>query len=483
MLPAVILTELNGATGVSSAGKPLLAIVGCSSTGTAGVVGSYAKKSDVQADFGVGPLVEAACYAIEAYRKPVLIVKTTTTTAGAITAEVGTFADPYQAVDFTGVPNDAYAILIRFVTAGTIGVAGITYQISRNNGLNWGPVLALGTSASIVITGTGLTATFEVGQGIAVTDSALALTSAPLWNITNLGAALDALGATAVKWRIVEIVGKMTSSDAAAVDLVIQGLSNDGIERAWMGHAREPDVLESEAAYLASLATAFAGVATNYGSVAAGRAFTASGVDFTTLYRPPNFSVAPRQAAISEEEDSAAIDLGALPGVGLRDINGNPVAGFHDEAANPGLDDARFLTLRTWQDLGGVYVTNPRLMSAAGSDFEFMQHRLVMAIAKEALLSYLRRRLSKPVVVNKDTGFITEEEALEIEAGGTAVLRGVLLAKPKASAVEFTISRTDNLLSTKTMTGQARITPLAYPKSIEIDIGFSNPALQLQVTL
>ena len=58
-------------------------------------------------------------------------------------------------------------------------------------------------------------------------------------------------------------------------------------------------------------------------------------------------------------------------------------------------------------------------------------------------------------------------------------MRSVLRTKTKASDVDFELSRTDNLLSTKTLTGQARITPLAYPKQINVDIGFFNPALQV----
>ena len=49
---------------------------------------------------------------------------------------------------------------------------------------------------------------------------------------------------------------------------------------------------------------------------------------------------------------------------------------------------------------------------------------------------------------------------------------------PKASGVGFTLSRTDNLLSTKTMNCTCRIVPLAYPEFIEAEIGFENPAIQ-----
>ncbi len=101
-------------------------------------------------------------------------------------------------------------------------------------------------------------------------------------------------------------------------------------------------------------------------------------------------------------------------------------------------------------------------------------------LGAEAIRAFLIRRLNKEVQVDKKTGFILESEALEIEAGARAAMRAVLLAKPKASDVQFVLSRVDNLLSTKTLNYQARIVPLAYPEFITGDLGFFNPALQVQ---
>jgi hypothetical protein len=126
-----------------------------------------------------------------------------------------------------------------------------------------------------------------------------------------------------------------------------------------------------------------------------------------------------------------------------------------------------------------VYVNRPRLFSPAGSDFQLMPHRRVLNITHEALRLYFIRRLNKPVLVSKLTGYILEAEASEIEKGALAVMRATLLATPKASAIQFELSRTDNLLSTRTLTGQARVVPLAYPEFVHLDVGFFNPALQL----
>jgi hypothetical protein len=97
----------------------------------------------------------------------------------------------------------------------------------------------------------------------------------------------------------------------------------------------------------------------------------------------------------------------------------------------------------------------------------------------ETVRLYMLHRIAKPIRVDKATGFILEADALEIEAGALAQLRTVLMKKPKASDVQFVLSRTDNLISTQTLTGDGRLVPLAYPKFIEIVLGFNNPALRV----
>ena len=99
-------------------------------------------------------------------------------------------------------------------------------------------------------------------------------------------------------------------------------------------------------------------------------------------------------------------------------------------------------------------------------------------IAKEALRLYLIRRLHRPIRVSRTTGFILERDARDIEIGGLAVLRSLLGAQPKASDWEFVVSRTDNILSTKTLTVTGRIIPLGYPEFIDFELGLANPATE-----
>jgi len=473
--PQVIITEQDGQLGVlpPSAGR-ILAFVGVSSAGTVNTPSTFARVKDLVAAFGGGPLVEAAAHEIEKYGRPVLVVRAADTVPASASAVVFTgTGTSVITVDSTVEPEDDYEVVLKVVAGGTVGTTGITVQGSLDGGRNFGPVTALGTTTTVTVNGIKL----DFAAGTLVTgDVATFTTSAPQWSGVELGTALDALGLTTVNWEGVHIVGALVSSTFDVVETKITGLAALGKNHWWIGNTRLPNAGESEAAYLAAMSTAFGDKVTKHGALCYGACKMISSISGRKYRRPVAFVAAAREQSLSEEQDSAAIDLGALP-CSIRDEAGNPDE--HDETAYPGADDARFYVLRTWEGYPGVYVNRPRLFSVTGSDFDLVPHRRVMNIARDVLRNYFTRRLNKPVRVDKDTGFILEAEALEIESGATAALRTALTTKPKASDAVFVLSRYDNLLATKTLTGDSRVTPLAYPEIVEIALGFFNPALQV----
>lgn len=480
--PAVNLTELDGALGVlpPSAGK-LLALVGVSTAGPLNTPATFGRTREVIATFGGGPLVEAACLHLEQTGRPVVLVRTGQSVAGTTgTLDDGDWLNgsSQPAINTeVSTPNDDYEAEWKAVKGGTIGIAGITFVWSLDGGRTWSPETALGTADHFEFPGTDLTFQFDAGT-VVTDDTARTRTTAPRWNTTELGAALTALQASSVQWEIVHPVGAIDGDAFDLLETRTAALRAAGKYRAWIGNTRMPNVNETEAAYRTALDAIFATRASTHGGLCAGACKITSSVTGRKYRRPIAFAVASRQASVSEEIDIADINLGPLLGVSIRDGNGNPDE--HDESLFPGLDDSRFITLRTWDDVQGVYVNRPRLFAPSGSDFELFPHRRVMNLAHGALRAYFLRRLNRPVQVHQSSGFILEEEALEIESGAREVLRATLLAKPKASAVQFALSRTDNLLSTKTLTGDARIIPLAYTEFIDLSVGFSNPALLVQ---
>jgi hypothetical protein len=477
--PSVSITELDGALGVlpPSAGK-LLACVGTSSAGPLNVPSTFSKVKPLTAAFGSGPLVEAAAYHIERHGKPVVVVRTGSATPGASGALDSTAKVGSSVVTVTGTPTDDFEAVWKAVSSGTIGTAGISFVWSLDGGRTWSPVTQLGTATDFTFPGAGgLGLAFAAGT-IAAGDTVSTQTTAPAPNVTELGEALDALAASSITWEQAEVTNPVDANSVDVLDLKMAALTAAGKYRWWSGNTRLPDVSETEATYRAALDTAFGATATTHGELCSGAAKITSSITGRKYRRPASFVVAARHAAVSEEINIADVNLGPLVGVSIRDLNGNPDE--HDESINPGLDDARFTVLRTWEGLQGVYVNRPRLFSPNGSDFQLVPHRRVMNLGHAALRLYFLRRLNRPVIVSKVTGFILEDEALEIESGALGVLRSELLSKPKASDVMFALSRTDNLLSTFTMTGDARILPLAYPEFIQLTVGFVNPALQVR---
>lgn len=476
--PALTITELDGALGVLSGTGKTLAIIGYSSSGPLNTPAAFGRTKDVIATFGSGPLVEAACIHIERTGQPVIIIRTGSSVAGTpgtidVTGVTGT-----SAVTNTGVPNDDYDAYFIVRNGGTIGSAGITYQWSLDGGRTLSPVANLGTSTGFTFPGSGgLALAFGTGTLVAG-DVVKSRTTAPNWNATELGAALDALKNSVQQWEIAEIAGPLDATTFAAVETKFASLFAAGKPRAWIGHTRVPNVGESEAAYKTALDAIFGNLATTFGMVCAGAAKITSSVNGRAYKRPVSYAVASRQAAVDEQIDIADINLGALTGVSIRDSNGN--VDEHDESVNPGLDDSRFCVLRTWDGYQGVYVNRPQMLSPAGSDFQLMPHRRVLNVAHSALRQYFTRRLNQPIRVDANTGRIYEADALEIERGAYQAMKSLLLNTGKASGAQFALSRTDNLLSTKTLTGDARVIPLGYVEFINLTLGFVNPALQLQ---
>lgn len=478
--PGLNITELDGALGVlpPSAGK-LYAVVGNSTQGPIAQPATFARVKDLISTFGRGPAVETAAYYVQRYGRPVVFIRTDETTPGgyeAASLDTSEFAgDSTPSTGAGSEPDDDYEVMISFVSGGTIGSAGITYQWSLDGGRTMSPVTALGTDDSIELEG-GVVIDFGPGD-VEDGDIVRVRTTAPKWNTTQLTTALEALGESQVSWEIVHVTGPIEATDAVVIDTVVGGLGSKGKYRSWIGSVRMPKWQESRSAYQSDLETEFGQYATVIGTLCAGAARTVSGVSGRIYRRPTAVTVGARLASVSEEVNIAEIDLGPLPGVSLYDSNGNPVE--HDESLFPGLDDARFTVLRTWSDVAGIYVNRPRIFAPHGSDFELIPHRRVADLAKATARPVLIRRLNKPVRVHKDTGFILEQDALQIEALVLRALESALLAKPKASGVQFSVSRTDNLLSTKTMSVSGRVIPLAYPEWIDFDFGLLNPALQL----
>lgn len=395
---------------------------------------------------------------------------------GTNTAVASVTADTY--------PDDDYEVVVEFIAGGTLGTSGITYRASTSNGRtdsDWSQTTALGTALTIVIPnsgGFGLTLG-STGQTIGAGAVLRVRTYAPNFNTGSLLTALDALFLNKSPWEYVLLCGAVDAPMALTIDGVFaanfSALPNG--EKAWIANTRMPLDGETETAYATAMqAISAAGRSCYYGSVCVGDCKVTDAITGFLHKRPVAQVYGIEQASVTPNIDIARTDR---PGLGcvLADPNGNPDC--HDESLYPGLDDYGFVTLRSQPE--GVFVTNPRIFSPAGTDVDMMPHRILLNLHTRIAKNFLRQVLSNDIFANRD-GYILEAEAKRLERGANDAENDSLRTPGWISAQLVTISRTDKLLEVKppTLTASGQLQTKIYPKQIryttQLVASIANPA-------
>ena len=479
--PSVIINIADNQVGIRGpiGQGTTLAIIAPANAGTYNTPAKYARIADVEAEFDTGPLVEMAAYAIERYGKPVLLVRCETAniaTYTALVADDGASTSVPTLVS-PAVANDEHEVYIEIVTGGTIAADGITYKWSLDGGRTMSNELELGTAAFIIVPNSG-GARINFAAGTLLTGNSYAWrTTPPMWDVTQLDASFAVLKVTAHKFRPIWVFGALDATAISAIQASIGLILATKKHVFVVGQLRGPTIGETDAQFQTAAAAIVASVDMRRLALCGGYCEALSSITRYRAHRSATFAVAARFAAVGPHIDIAAIGLGPCPGIRLLDDNQNPVTQWHDEHINPGLDDFRLITLKTDEEYPGVFVTNPRLMGAPGTDFKYVQHLNVTDIACEVVNKEMKRRLSVGLRLDPTTGFILEAEAVEVENSvAMAMKKRLVKPGPFVSSVAFILRRDDNILSTETIRGTVRILPLAYPKQAVIEVGLVNAA-------
>lgn len=448
----------------------ITALIGTSSTGTANTIYSFSEVKALKDTLGTGPLVEAAAAKLEKSKSPVLCVPVTASTAGSSTSVTLTGTGPNPGVTVSsGTPRDAYQVRVKIVVGGTVGTA--TFSYSLDGGDNYSPTK---TSASTyVLEDTGLTLGFTAGTYVAGDLYSFDCT-APTYSSADLNTALDNLIADPRTWRHVQIVGTVggANDNTKVTNLVALATAvGTKLDAAQTAHRFSYAILEipdvTDAA-ISSVSNGIPGFAHSRVALTGGFCEMISHISGRAYKRPMGWAIAARIAAVSLSEDPGYVGRGALSGI---------VSLYRNEEAIPLLHDLRIMTLRTVSGIQGFYVTQGRMMAATGSDFSLLVNRQVMdlacRIARQALLPYVNGK----VRVDVTTGFILEAEALGIEAVVGGQLRSALIPNNHALAVYVTIKRDNNILSTGQLITNVRLVTNTIASSIDLTLGFLNPAL------
>jgi hypothetical protein len=453
--------------------------LGVSTLGTANVLTFYSDPDLIKTERGVGPVVDSAVYHLEAGNDVVGILNVNASVAGvagSVAVTRGGPADSTGTMTVSGAPNDGYDVRVQFTKDGlNIAAAAAAFKYSVDGGDTYSAEIALPTSGTYPIFGTGLTVTFvNGGSGTSFkTGDVHAFTcSAPGYSATDVNNALDALrnNYKDAKFGFLHLVGQASTSAGAAtiataVDLKMT--AEETAKRYTACFVEWPD--ESDATILASVA--------NFTSV---RVFPVAGFEELVANNKVMKRSAGTVAAARMSRQDIRRDLGRTK----PDGEGGPVPGvtkiYRDEGATPALADAGFTTLRTHAGQKGFYLTDGRLRAPAGSDFKFTQYRRLMDRACSLNRDVMFPHLNDDEFRTNDDGTLFELDARNLESEANNALDADLTKKNRVSATRVLVNRKNNIGQTLTLLTKVRVRPKGYAKYIESEIGFESVTLANQ---
>lgn len=466
MIPNVEITKIDGSLGVSPATDRTLAIVGVSSSGEVNEPTAITTPADAVSAFGIGPLVEAAAYAV-ANGVPCVAVRAATGTAGAygaITVDANG-GDLTVAASASVKPFESYRVRVEFLTGGTVGVAGISYRASVDAGATWSGSQALGTAVAIAI-GSDLSFSLTADDEIVAGASFSCDCTGAAAGVSNIGSALESLAGYPASYTRVLTLDPVDSTAISALDSWARSRWIDGQYPEVICGVRPRGAAETRPVYLSAMNAIRVDVSSLEVSVCYDACEVASVVPGTVgrrHVRSPALPFAVRTVRYADATDAAETGLGALPGVFLRS---NERFEYHDERRWPGADDLHFTSLRTWSAKPGAYVNNPRVFSPQSSDFQWFQNTSVLNRAHTMTHAALINELSKGGPVNEETGALADEYITRIEDTVNALVTTQFCSVEKqATNARVKLSTGDQILKNGGVVHfDVQVVPLGYVK-------------------
>lgn len=395
----------------------------------------------------------------------------TVATTGVVTV-VGT--GPSSNVTQVSSPLDGYDVQITIVTAGALGAAIFTYSL--DGAVNVSAQILVPGGGVYVIPGTGVVLTFA--GTFTAADLYEFFTTTASFNNTDVTNAFTALLAAPTEWAWTHIVG-MGASAAAAASLAAtvdaqMTIAQTGFR--FVFGVIECPTSESDA----TVAAAFTNFVSTRVGVCAGDAAMVSGISGRVIRRNIGTAYTSRLAAIRPAEHPGWVGSpqGPIKNIGVLKVAGVSTSLFRDEGKTPLLDANRFVTARTHVGVSGFYITRGNMMAAGGSDFSSVMNRRVMDMSCRIVRAAAILYLNKDLLIDSK-GHIATTEAEAIDSFITQELVAGVVNTNNASSALVQVSRTDIILTTKTLNIDVRVVPKGYAETIVVTIGLLNPALAL----
>mgnify|MGYP003556076418 FL=1 len=464
----------DGGLGVSRQLARPPALVGCSGSGTAATAYLAASYEDAIATFGYGKLTALAAEYFGAVGGPLVMVKATSSTAGSagsVTA-VGTSTAVMTVSTATSV--DDFRVKIKVVRAAAL-LADVTaaVKVSLDGGITYGEEIAVPLSGVLSLTNTGLAVTWADGTFV-INDTFAFTATAPIWDTTALGAALDALEATTYDHEFIHVAEHVTGATVGTLNTSISDLEAANTFRWWLAGTRDQSSGESVSTWqgvLLGVSPGFSAFTSRHGAVCASFAEHDDATWNCSMRRNVSWVIGPRLALVREVSGGAGlaehpgrVRSGALSGIAEGEL-------VHDFRTLTALDTARFMGAQSLPGRTGYYAT-AMTRATAGSDFTSIMHvRLVKEAARLAVA--VTQEYINDNVRTITGGKLDPRDADAIDAYVTAALVRDLVTNGLASAASSAVDRTNNVVSTSQLNFKVRVRPLGYATTLDIDLSLS----------
>jgi hypothetical protein len=445
----------------------------------------------LQSVFGGGQLVEAGGLSALAGGTIIALRAATVTDAASSSVTMSRVGSSTATVSVSGTPNDEYYVAVKVTKGGAIGTAGITLRISLDAGRNYGPTLALGTTTTLPITGTGLTLGFASStQTLDTGDMAFFGTTPALWDTGAVTDCLNALGASpyaVTGFGSTHIAGPASGAQCDTIQTILNSMESKFLyTRAIMDCADASPATkwggsgQTEVAWMSSVETSFSASSDKRVVACAGNynmpsAFGTTNAGTPRYRRNLGWALAARQVQIPPQRHAGRVKDGALSNIIIDPIL-DPTDGFvyHDERINPGFTAARLCAARSRLGLPGYYIDQPNLLSPTGSVFTILPLGNVMDRACGIVHQVGQQELNTDVRLN-DNGTLYETEAQRIEHTLFNALKAFMINTSQISNAFVVVDRTQNVLATGIVKVSVTIVSRGYVLEEDVDIMFSNP--------
>ena len=464
----------DGGLGVSRQLARPPALVGCSGSGTAATAYLAASYEDAIATFGYGKLTALAAEYFGAVGGPLVMVKATSSTAGSASSVTAAGTSTAVMTVSTSTAVDDFRVKIK-VTRAAADLAAVTaaVRVSLDGGITYGEEIAVPLSGVLSLTNTGLAVTWADGTFV-INDTFAFTATAPIWDTTALGAALDALEATTYDHEFIHVAEHVTGATVGTLNTSISDLEAANTFRWWLAGTRDQSSGESVSTWqgvLLGVSPGFSAFTSRHGAVCASFAEHDDATWNCSMRRNVSWVIGPRLALVREVSGGAGlaehpgrVRSGALSGIAEGEL-------VHDFRTLTALDTARFMGAQSLPGRTGYYAT-AMTRATAGSDFTSIMHvRLVKEAARLAVA--VTQEYINDNVRTITGGKLDPRDADAIDAYVTAALVRDLVTNGLASAASSAVDRTNNVVSTSQLNFKVRVRPLGYATTLDIDLSLS----------